>query len=126
MIVDGGILELQSFTRTGTGSYPNYMFFGRNDTLGSVFTGTETISLFGSGSDFIRKSVTWSKTNLTSVCEINLTTTDCTGSIITHLGLVNGTSLGVGSMLSLHSTSIGSKNETFEVQVTGEMVYTRP
>ena len=128
--MDEGIQKgLQFYIRAGVGSantFPNYVFFGENNTLGSNIIGDETLGSNFIDADYLHKLVTWSASATTSLCEANMNTVECVGSIITHVGLVNGNTLGSGVLFSLQHTAIGSKNETFEVQLTGEVIITRP
>ena len=118
-IVDNGIELIGEMIANTTSLYPDYLEFA----TGSIdFTGTETSLTDG----FIRKSVSWSKSGINSMWNVELSSIDAVGSIINSVGLATGSEVGSGTQFSADTSFIGSKNNTFNVQVEGEVLIRRP
>jgi hypothetical protein len=112
-----GIQLIHKFIRGDGPTYPNYYFFGS-------ITDTDNINdeLTDFSNEFIRKDVTWSRTGSNSQYEVSLLTTEANGSYINIEGLTAGATENTGSIYTVDSSIIFDKNNTFFVQVEGEVI----
>ncbi len=120
VFVDDGFERLGSYLSGLSPAHPGYMSF----SLGSgTITGSET----DAGSEHVRKPVSWNFNSLVQpVFTSLLLTTDANGSFINRISLWDTSSTGTGNMFTIDISAIGSKNNTFDVQVEGTIRFARP
>lgn len=107
---DYGLAQLGSFMTGAAPSTPQYMAFG----FGSdAFIGSQAYL----GSEFLRKSITWSFSENNARGTVSLASTEANGSNIQEFGIAQGASLGSDVMARILS-AIGEKNNTFDVDIS--------
>ena len=118
VVLNNGLENFGSFIRGQSPTPPSFVEFG----LGSepVDVGSNHL-----GSGFIRKSIEWFTRGDDSVGIARLTTADAVGSTIEELGLAAGSVVG-SDLYTRELSSIGDKDDTFDVVVSIEMRVRRP
>lgn len=115
---DYGLIQLGSFMKGDSPSYPNYMEFG----TGSLsFTGSTSYLEGG----FFRTPINWRWNGTKPVAYAQLLTTDAVGSNIQELGIGNSSSVG-SNLFTRDLSTIGDKTNSFTVDVSVEMRFSRP
>jgi len=114
---DFGLIQLGSFIVGDSPTTPQYMAIGIGST---VFDGAENYL----GSEFLRKTITWSTFENIPQGNVAISTIDANGSFIRELGMGQGASLG-SDLYSRNLSSIGEKNSTFDVNVVFEVRFER-
>jgi len=105
--------------RGESGDTPTYFVFAGS---GNTFIGTETLI----NNDYLRKTVTWFENGYGSKYYVELSALECIGSYIYSGGLINDVLIGSDyTLFTLNETFVGSKNDTFSVQVEGEIIVSR-
>ena len=118
MFTTYGIRELGSFLMGASPTSPDYMVFSETET---AITGAEALT----GNEAVRKTLTWRWNGTTPEFESILSTLDAPGSIIRKIGLVTGITEDAGSLYTFDESTIGSKDGTFNVTVTGQVRLSR-
>lgn len=112
-----GLLQFGSWIRGESPIAPTHLAFGHS---GSSFDPANPYL----GNEFLRKEVTWSTFNNRPRFTVSLSTTEANGSYFGELGL--GSSDNNGSKLFFRSlTAVGSKNNTFDVDYSGDILIRR-
>ena len=104
--------------RRQTDYFPDYFFFAGSD---NTYRGDETQI----GSLFLARAISWGVTGIDSKFSVTLRTTDCLGSDIRAYGF-SPHELGSDDPLVIEPSQIGSKNNTFSVEIEGEVFFRRP
>lgn len=105
-----GLEQFGSYMIGAAPSNPDYMAFG----FGSdAFIGTQAHL----GSEFLRKSITWTFFENSARGTVSLSSTDANGSNIQEFGLAQGASVGSDVMARVLS-AIGEKNNAFDVDIS--------
>jgi len=116
--LDNGLIQMGSFIRGENPTPPNYCEFG---VIGSdVEVGSPHL-----GSGLIRKPISWDLRGTDPVGLAELTTLDLNGSVIHEIGIAPGSEVG-SNLYTRDLSAIGSKNNTFNVQVNFEVRLRRP
>lgn len=120
VIVNDGLKEFGKVGIRGeVGETPTYFVFAGS---ANTYTGQETTIL----NEFLRKPVTWFENNLSSKYYVELSALEGIGSFIFSGGLISDTPSGPDyTLFTLNETFVGSKNDTFSVQVEGEIIVSR-
>lgn len=112
-----GLEKLGSWIRGETVNIPGSLSFGHS---GKAIVNSESHL----GDEFYRKEVTWTTFKGNPQFNVTLTSVEANGSYIGELGL--GSSEATGSDLYFRSLSaIGSKNNTFDVDIRGQILFRR-
>lgn len=120
VFLDLGINEIQKKSiRNEGGSVPDNAFFAGSD---NTFTGTEESVV----NEFLRKEVIWTQTGLNSKYIVEISSVELTGSYIAAFGLAAGEDIGSDIYFTLNDSFIGEKNNTFNVEIEGEIIIRRP
>lgn len=115
---DYGIYQLGSFVKGDNPSTPTYMEFGAGSTS---FTGSTSYLQNG----FLRKELTWRWVGNNARASTQLLTTDAVGSNIQEVGIGNGSVVG-SNLYTRDLSAIGDKTNTFTVDMSVEMRFSRP
>jgi len=119
VFVDDGIKELGKLLRGESDTVtPDYLSFAGSD---NTYNGTES----SINNEFIRKSVTWEQTGIQSKYLVQLLSTEANGSYIDTVALTSGSDVSTGSLFTINSSFIGTKNSSFNVQIEGEIIIRR-
>ena len=97
---------------TGTKT-PKYIEYGSGTSITSSDTELE--------SAFLCKSLAWSQVGSNSLFEVTLLSTECNGSDINQIGLSATNIVGSTDLFLKDYSFISLKNNTFEIQVEGEI-----
>ena len=117
---DTGLYRIGQLIQGKSSLYPSHAGFASGS---AAVTGSET-SL---GSEFLRKSVTWTDSgNTSSIYTVEISNLEANGSNINSTGLFDNASIGSGNMHTYDLSFIGAKNNSFNVQVQGEVIISRP
>lgn len=108
---------LGSWIRGETVSTPNYLVFG---THTDAIDNTENYL----GNEFYRKEVTWTTFKGNPQFNVTLTSVEAVGSYVGELGLGIGSTIGSDTYFRSLS-AIGSKNNTFDVDIRGQILFRR-
>lgn len=122
VFVDIGLKEVhKKAIRNEVGVTPLYgVFAGSNNT----YTGSETFI----NNNFLNKSLTWVQSGNNSKYYVELSSLECIGSNISTFALIGSPAVGSPNnyvLFTINDTFIGSKNDTFNVQVEGEIILSR-
>lgn len=117
-ITNEGIYRIGQLIQGASTNYPTYVAFA---TGSDEFNGSET-SL---DSEIIRKEITWSTSGIYSKYTTEISSPEGNGSEFKSMGLVDEETLDAGNLWSYDLTYIGSKNNSFNVQVEGEIIIQR-
>ena len=115
---DYGLIQLGSFTKGDSPSYPSFTEFGQGSLS---FDGTQNYLENG----FLRKAITWRWNGTKPQGTAILLTTDGNGSTINELGIGVGSIVG-SNLYNRELSAIGDKNESFTVTLTFDVDYRRP
>jgi hypothetical protein len=116
---NAGFRMIQSVAiRNESGITPTNMIFAGSD---NTFTGSE-IEL---NNEFIRKDIIWSQSGRHSKYVTTLSSVEAVGSYISATGAV-GSASGSEILFFSDEVFIGEKTNTFNVQLTGEVIFRRP
>jgi len=113
---DDGIEALQTKgIRNGNAETPvDFVFAGSDNT----FVGDETTIV----NPYEQKTVTWTKSGIHSTYNVQLSSLEAVGSNIQATGLVGSDD----TLITIDESFIGTKTNSFNVQVEGEIVLKRP
>ena len=112
----GGVQELHKALRGESFSYADYYAFGSIADTDNLVDTLESMP-----GDTIHKAVTWSSTGSNSLYEVILSTTDANGSFINAEGLISSDTVGSGVLWTIDESVVFDKNDTFFLQVEGEV-----
>lgn len=118
--VNDGIEEVQSVAiRNSGGSTPINLIYAGSD---NTFTGLETEF----ENEITYTSLIWSKEGINSKYRTILTSLDAVGSYIGTIGIATGSSIVNSTLHTIAPSFIGNKDNTFNVQIEGEIIMRRP
>ena len=113
----GGIQELHKAIRGASFDFPDFYSFG---SIADTNDLVDTLSAMPG--DTIRKLINWTQTGSNSLYEVTLPATDANGSFINAEGLVTEPTLDTGILWAIDDSVVFDKDDTFFVQVAGEVV----
>jgi len=116
---DTGIYRHGQLLQGKSTLYPTHLGYAQGS---DTFVGTETAL----GSEVIRKTVSWTNSGLYSLYTSELSSLEANGSNIKTVGLSDNSAIGSGNLWTYDESFIGSKNNSFNVQVEGEAIFRRP
>ena len=114
---DFGLEKIGSYIIGDVSIYPGSMAFGNS---GSAFIGSQAYL----GGEFYRKKVSWTF-GADPTATVTISSTEGNGNYFNELGLVGGVTLG-SDIFSRDLSAIGSKNNTFDVDISMTVRVRRP
>ena len=115
---DYGLYQLGSWTAGENPIFPGSISFGDESTAFNS-------SNYYLGSEFLRKPISWSFFNNNPVGNVVVLSTEGNGSNFQELGLSQGDAIG-SDVLTRDFSAAGLKNNTFEIEITQTIRYSRP
>lgn len=114
---DYGLIQIGSFLANQGPSPPDNIVIGFGS---NSFVGSENFL----GSEFLRKTFSWSFVDNNANGNVSINNTEANGSNINEFGLGIGASLG-SNLYTRDLSSIGPKNNTFDVDMTFQAFFRR-